>query len=225
MTPASSHILGSRITAQNTCVIMSVKQVGVPMGSMLAGLALPYLVHHLGWQPRSSHIPGHRIGVELQGCLRPPRNRSRAGGRCAFSYSSVHYNCKGRRLGAGTQLAACRRVKSPGRCSNAKVNDLLSLYVETGCEFSVGGPMVNHAIRSSRPRTADPVNTTPSCLLAYYALIRQHVRWVVLVFLARSVSPSHRDSPATSCHCNIRRAGPCPPNRYCLICEASHAGH
>lgn len=51
MTPASSHILGPRTTAQNAGTIMSIKQVGVPMGAMLAGLILPYLVTHYGWQP------------------------------------------------------------------------------------------------------------------------------------------------------------------------------
>jgi MFS family permease len=50
MTPASSHILGPRTTAQTAGVIMSIKQVGVPMGAMLAGLVLPYLVLHIGWQ-------------------------------------------------------------------------------------------------------------------------------------------------------------------------------
>lgn len=50
MTPASSHILGPRTTAQNVGVIMSIKQVGVPMGAMLAGLVLPYLALHCGWQ-------------------------------------------------------------------------------------------------------------------------------------------------------------------------------
>jgi len=50
MTPASSHILGPRTTAQNAGLIMSIKQVGVPMGAMLAGLILPYFVLHLGWQ-------------------------------------------------------------------------------------------------------------------------------------------------------------------------------
>lgn len=50
MTPASSHILGPRTTPQNAGLIMSIKQVGVPMGAMLAGLLLPYPVTHYGWQ-------------------------------------------------------------------------------------------------------------------------------------------------------------------------------
>ena len=50
MTPASSHILGPRTTAQNAGMIMSIKQVGVPMGAMLAGLILPYFVLQLGWR-------------------------------------------------------------------------------------------------------------------------------------------------------------------------------
>ena len=50
MTPASSQILGPRTTPQNAGVIMSIKQVGVPMGAMLAGLILPYPVTHYGWQ-------------------------------------------------------------------------------------------------------------------------------------------------------------------------------
>lgn len=51
MTPASSHILGPRTTPQSAGVIMSIKQVGVPMGAMLAGLILPYPVIRCGWQP------------------------------------------------------------------------------------------------------------------------------------------------------------------------------
>jgi MFS family permease len=50
MTPASSQILGPRTTPQNAGLIMSIKQVGVPMGAMLAGLILPYPVIHYGWQ-------------------------------------------------------------------------------------------------------------------------------------------------------------------------------
>lgn len=50
ITPASSQILGPRVTAQNAGRIMSVKQIGVPMGTMLAGLVLPDLVFHLGWR-------------------------------------------------------------------------------------------------------------------------------------------------------------------------------
>jgi MFS family permease len=44
ITPASSHLLGPRTTAQNAGVIMSIKQAGVPAGAMLAGLVLPYLL-------------------------------------------------------------------------------------------------------------------------------------------------------------------------------------
>jgi MFS family permease len=50
MTPATSHILGPRTTARNAGTIMSIKQVGVPMGAMLAGLILPYLVSRCGWE-------------------------------------------------------------------------------------------------------------------------------------------------------------------------------
>jgi MFS family permease len=56
MTPASSHILGPRTTARNAGTIMSIKQVGVPMGAMLAGLILPYLVARYGWQRAAGGI-------------------------------------------------------------------------------------------------------------------------------------------------------------------------
>lgn len=50
MTPASSHVLGPRTTATNAGTIMSIKQVGVPMGAMLAGVVLPDLVASYGWE-------------------------------------------------------------------------------------------------------------------------------------------------------------------------------
>jgi MFS family permease len=56
MTPASSHMLGPRTTARNAGTIMSIKQVGVPMGAMLAGLILPYLVSRYGWERAAEGI-------------------------------------------------------------------------------------------------------------------------------------------------------------------------
>jgi MFS family permease len=67
ITPATSHLLGPRTTAHNAGMIMSVKQVGFPTGAMLAGLILPYLVTHYGWQQAAEGmiLAGALIGVAL----------------------------------------------------------------------------------------------------------------------------------------------------------------
>ena len=50
MTPAGSHVLGPRTTANNAATIMSIKQIGVPMGAMFAGILLPFIAENYGWQ-------------------------------------------------------------------------------------------------------------------------------------------------------------------------------
>jgi len=50
MNPASSQVLGPRTSARNAGIIMSIKQTGVPLGGMLAGVLVPILVLRSGWQ-------------------------------------------------------------------------------------------------------------------------------------------------------------------------------
>lgn len=50
MNPASSHVLGPRISPRNAGLVMSIKQTGVPIGIMLAGTIVPILVSWLGWR-------------------------------------------------------------------------------------------------------------------------------------------------------------------------------
>ena len=51
MNPASSQVLGSRTTSRTAGFIMSIKQTGVPLGGVLAGALVPWLVFHSsGWR-------------------------------------------------------------------------------------------------------------------------------------------------------------------------------
>jgi MFS family permease len=56
MNPASAQVLGPRTSPQTAGLIMSIKQSGVPLGAMLAGVLVPILVLRAGW---------HRAVVEL----------------------------------------------------------------------------------------------------------------------------------------------------------------
>ncbi len=50
MNPASSQILGPRISSRNAGLIMSIKSTGIPLGIMLAGTLVPVLVGWSGWR-------------------------------------------------------------------------------------------------------------------------------------------------------------------------------
>jgi len=50
MNPASSQILGPRTTPRTASLIMAIKQTGVPLGGVVAGLIVPILVLHSGWR-------------------------------------------------------------------------------------------------------------------------------------------------------------------------------
>ena len=50
MNPASAQVLGPRTSSHTAGFIMSIKQTGVPLGGTLAGVLLPILVLHSGWQ-------------------------------------------------------------------------------------------------------------------------------------------------------------------------------
>ncbi|MGE0310670.1 MAG: MFS transporter [Lautropia sp.] len=51
ITPASSDILVRTTPPQRLAVVFSIKQTGVPLGGVLAGLVVPALTLAIGWQP------------------------------------------------------------------------------------------------------------------------------------------------------------------------------
>lgn len=50
MNPASAQILGPRTTTRTAGLIMAIKQTGVPLGGVLAGVTVPLFVLRLGWR-------------------------------------------------------------------------------------------------------------------------------------------------------------------------------
>ncbi len=50
ITPASSHVLARTTSPQQMSLVFSIKQTGVPVGSMLAGAIVPPLLLGIGWQ-------------------------------------------------------------------------------------------------------------------------------------------------------------------------------
>ena len=49
-TPASSHLLARHTPPRLLGLVFSIKQTGVPMGAMIAGVLVPFLVVHFGWR-------------------------------------------------------------------------------------------------------------------------------------------------------------------------------
>ncbi len=49
-TPAGSHVLARYCPPRHAPLVFSIKQSGVPLAGLLAGLAIPFLVLQLGWQ-------------------------------------------------------------------------------------------------------------------------------------------------------------------------------
>ena len=50
ITPASSHLLAQTTPAHRLSLVFSIKQTGVPLGGMLAGLLVPVMLLAFGWQ-------------------------------------------------------------------------------------------------------------------------------------------------------------------------------
>ncbi|NYT62560.1 MFS transporter [Alcaligenaceae bacterium] len=50
ITPASSHLLAKTTPAHRMSLVFSIKQTGVPLGGVLAGLIVPGLADRIGWQ-------------------------------------------------------------------------------------------------------------------------------------------------------------------------------
>ena len=55
-TPASSHILARASPAGLVSFTFSVKQTGVPLGGVIAGMLVPAMIHALGWRTSSFAI-------------------------------------------------------------------------------------------------------------------------------------------------------------------------
>jgi MFS family permease len=68
MNPAGSQVLGPRTTPRTAGLIMSVKQTGVPLGAMAAGVLVPYLVIRGGWVNAVLTIAGAATAVAIA-CL------------------------------------------------------------------------------------------------------------------------------------------------------------
>ena len=63
MNPASSQILGPRTAARTAGLVMSIKQTGVPLGGMMAGILVPILTSRLGWRIAAAELAA--IGFAL----------------------------------------------------------------------------------------------------------------------------------------------------------------
>ncbi|WP_019643616.1 MFS transporter [Novispirillum itersonii] len=77
-TPASSHMLARTTPPERRGLIFSIKQTGVPLGGVLAGTAVPWLVLSLGWQAAAGVIGAAAVVLAvLVQPLRPPLDRER----------------------------------------------------------------------------------------------------------------------------------------------------
>jgi MFS family permease len=63
MNPASSQILGPRTTARTAGLVMSIKQTGVPLGGVMAGVLVPILTSRFGWRTAAAELAA--IGFAL----------------------------------------------------------------------------------------------------------------------------------------------------------------
>jgi predicted MFS family arabinose efflux permease len=59
--PAAAHLLARATTERNRNLVFSIKQTGVPLGAMLAGLVIPGLTVTIGWQAA--------LGLAALGCV------------------------------------------------------------------------------------------------------------------------------------------------------------
>ena len=102
--PASTHLLVPQTPPAQINLVLSLRQIGVPLAGMLAGLVMPPLTLRWGWQPAlvAQMLPVLLLGVALEvvrrswdiplakgssppgGCLRPCGCLS-SGRRCAAS--------------------------------------------------------------------------------------------------------------------------------------------
>ncbi len=73
VTPASSHILVRQSPAGRRALIFSIKQTGVPLGGVLAGVIVPALVLAFGW--RVSALAIGAAGLAVAAAVQPLRRR------------------------------------------------------------------------------------------------------------------------------------------------------
>ena len=80
--PASSHVLALLTPVQRRPLVFSIKQSGVPVGGILAGLIVPPLVLTLGWQGAVLMVTVAAISLAalIQGARRFDGDRDRSGG-------------------------------------------------------------------------------------------------------------------------------------------------
>lgn len=66
--PASTHLLVPRTPRAHLNLVLSLRQIGVPLAGMLAGLVMPPLTLHWGWQPAliAQMAPVLVLGVALE---------------------------------------------------------------------------------------------------------------------------------------------------------------
>lgn len=64
-TPASSHMLARTTPPHQRGLIFSIKQTGVPLGGVLAGAAVPWLVLTFGWQGAAGAVGGAALLMSL----------------------------------------------------------------------------------------------------------------------------------------------------------------
>lgn len=84
--PAATHLLVPRTPPRVLNLVLSIRQIGVPLGGVLAGLAMPPLTLAYGW--RTALLAQGVLSVLLLALLQLPRERWDAGrdpGRSAFA--------------------------------------------------------------------------------------------------------------------------------------------
>ena len=84
-TPASSHVVGQFCTPRQGPLFFSIKQTGVPIGGLIAGVLLPILVEHGGW--RSAVLFAGFTPILFALCLQPLHARIDTGSRAAATFS------------------------------------------------------------------------------------------------------------------------------------------
>ena len=63
VTPASSHILAASTPPDRLALTFSIKQTGVPLGGMLAGLCVPWMIHLAGWRGAGAVLAVLAVGL------------------------------------------------------------------------------------------------------------------------------------------------------------------
>jgi MFS family permease len=63
--PASSQILGAITPRSQRNLVFSIKQAGVPLGGVIASLAIPWLQSVIGWRPALTLLGMFQIGIIL----------------------------------------------------------------------------------------------------------------------------------------------------------------